>query len=99
MAPRAPSLQTTDPSILRISERAAAQENAMVSRTGKPVKSNIDAILRSAKSNSALVIGKVYHLYQGSDGYVLAVAKYENQDKYQYIDSFRLTAMDVWEGV
>ena len=99
MAPRAPSLQTTDPSILRISERAAAQENAMVSRTGKPVQSNIDAMLRSAKSSTVLVTGRVYHLYKGSEGYILTIAKYENQDKYQYIGSFRLTAMDVWERV
>lgn len=99
MANKSPTLQTTDPSILRISERAAAQVNTLVSRTNKPVTGNIDSLIRGAKRNFTPIVGKTYHLYKSADGYVLSAAKFETENKYQFIGSFRLTAMDVWEQV
>lgn len=99
MGNKSPTLSHTDPAIQRSLDRVAAQENAMVSRTGKPVTGNISDLIRSAKYNFTLVFGTVYHLYKGPEGYVLSLTKYEKQDKYQFIGSYRLAAMDVWEKV
>lgn len=96
--PKSPSIGSSDPSIQRSIERSSAQENAMVSRTGKAVASNIASLIRNAKCNFVPVVGKVYHLYKSGEEYVLSLTKFE-QSKLLFIGSFRLSASDVWEKV
>ena len=98
MSRKSPSIGDSDPSIQRSIERSSAQENAMVSRTGKVVDSNIADLIRNAKRNFVPIIGSIYHLYKSGEEYILSPSKFE-QSKLQFIGSFRLSASDVWEKV
>lgn len=98
MSRKSPSIGDSDPSIQRSIERSSAQETAMVSRTGKAVASNIADLIRGAKRNFAPIVGSIYHLYKSGEEYILSPTKFE-QSKLQFIDSFRLSALDVWEKV
>ena len=99
MAQKSPSISNIDPTVQRSIERTLAQENAMVSRSGKAVLSNIADMIRSAERNFTPVVGTVYHLYKSSTGYVLSPIKFDASDKRQYIGSYRLAIADVWEKV
>lgn len=99
MSRKSPSIGNSDPLIQRSIERVSESENAMVSRTGKAVQSNIADLIRSAKRNFVPVVGRIYHLYKSGEEYILSLTKFEHPPKLQFIGSFRLSVSDVWEKV
>jgi len=97
MAQKAPSISNIDPIVQRSIDRALAQENAMVSRSGKAVPSNTANLILSAERNFSPVIGTVYHLYKTITGYMLSPIKFDSADARQFMGSYRLALTDVWE--
>lgn len=97
MARKSPSIGNTDPAILRSAERVAAQENAMISRTGKPVSGLVSDMISRAKYNFTPVVGSVYHLYNAGSEYVLSPIKFEKVPGLQFLGSYRLATSDIWE--
>jgi hypothetical protein len=60
---------------------------------------HINDLIYSAKYNFVPLVGKIYHLYQTNNGYILSLIEPDKWDKYPFIGSFRLASTDIWEKV
>lgn len=59
----------------------------------------VNDLVYRAKYNFVPLVGKIYHLYQTQDGYILSLIEPEKWDKFQFMGSFRLASTDIWEQV
>lgn len=59
----------------------------------------INDLIYSAKYSFVPIVGKIYYLYVGIDGYILSLIEPERWGKYQFIGAFRLATNDIWEEV
>lgn len=60
---------------------------------------HINDLIYSAKYSFVPLVGKIYHLYQTNNGYILSLIEPEKWDKYTFMGSFRLASTDIWEKV
>lgn len=59
----------------------------------------INDLIYSAKYSFVPIVGKIYYLYIGIDGYILSLIEPERWGKYQFVGAFRLATNDIWEEV